>query len=359
MTDDAPVLVVGSQSIHVERFVRGLSAAGVRTVVATQGEIAFGRLPGLLDATTLDLGTRSWSAPSRLRALIRRWAPAVVHVHQASSIAWYAVRAARSLGVPVVVTLWGSDVLRLHEWNWLHRWKVQHALRSADAWTADARVLLTAAERVCGPQVPVRREWIPIGIDPPPALPEVPRERRLLSCRLHKPLYRIDEILRAFAGLPETQSDWVLEVAASGGETTALQHLAQELGLGARVQFTGMLPALELARAYRRSALFVSVPESDGTSVSLLEAMEAGCLPVLSDLPANREWVQDKHTGVLVADLDGLGAALLHAMQWWESGSWDLGGRIVNEQGVADQALFADNIRQFVALYESLRSAAR
>src|SRR6266849_6707153 len=40
-----------------------------------------------------------------------------------------------------------------------------------------------------------------------------------------------------------------------------------------------------------RAAAYVSVPSSDGTSVTLLEAMAAGAYPIVSDLPANREWV--------------------------------------------------------------------
>jgi glycosyltransferase involved in cell wall biosynthesis len=115
-----------------------------------------------------------------------------------------------------------------------------------------------------------------------------------------------------------------------------------------------MLTPPELALAYRRSAIFVSVPESDGTSVSLLESMGAGCLPVLSDLPANREWVHDGVDGLLVDDLDRLDASLLHAMAWCESGRWEREGRPLNEQRVAKQAMFPDNIRQFVALYERL-----
>src|SRR5436190_4621945 len=49
------------------------------------------------------------------------------------------------------------------------------------------------------------------------------------------------------------------------------------------------------------SALFVSVPSSDGTSSSLLEALAAGCLPVLSDIPANRS---EEHTSELQSHSD-------------------------------------------------------
>ncbi len=355
---DAPVLVLGSASIHVARFVRGLCAAGRTVVLATHGELPLGPLPGLREQVVLDLSVTSWSAVRRIRALMRQWSPSVVHAHQVNSVAWHAVRAARGSGVPVVLTLWGSDVLTLPARSPLHRWMVRSALRGAAAWTADARVLLDAATQIAGPCEGIRREWIPIGIDAPPPGSE-PRERRLLSCRLHKPLYRIDAILRAFASLPENRADWVLEVAASGEQTPVLQQLAAELGVAERVEFSGMLNSAALWRAYRRSAVFVSVPETDGTSVSLLEAMAAGCLPVLSDLPANREWVQTGRNGLLVSDPAQLGDALERAIEWSESGRWAREGRPLNEALVADKALFARNIEQFIALYDGLRNDPR
>ena len=350
---DAPVLVLGSASIHVARFVRGLCAAGRSVVLATHGELPLGPLPGLREQVVLDLRVTSWSAVRRIRALMRQWSPSVVHAHQVNSVAWHAARAARGSGVPVVLTLWGSDVLMLPSRGPLHRWMVRSALRGAAAWTADARVLLDAATQIAGPCDAVRREWIPIGIDAPPPGSET-RERRLLSCRLHKPLYRIDAILRAFASLPAGRADWMLEVAASGEQTPALRILAAELGVADRVEFSGMLNAAALWRAYRRSAVFVSVPETDGTSVSLLESMAAGCLPVLSDLPANREWVQSGYNGLLVADPAQLGDALERAIEWSESGRWARERRPLNEALVADKALFERNIEQFIALYDVL-----
>ena len=42
---------------------------------------------------------------------------------------------------------------------------------------------------------------------------------------------------------------------------------------------------------------------SDSVSVSLLEAMAHGCIPLLSDLPANREWVGDGDNGLVIASV--------------------------------------------------------
>lgn len=348
----APVLMVGSASIHVARVARGLCEAGQPVVLATHGELEIAPHPLLLDVAQLDFSVARLDTPYRLRRLVRRWSPRVLHAQQANSVGWHAARAVHGTGVPLVLTLWGSDVLTLPSRSAFHRWMVRRALQGAQAWTADAQVLLAAA-RALGGDGPLR-EWIPLGIAEPLALPSVMAERRILSCRLHKPLYRIDAILQAFARLPQRCAGWTLEVAAAGPQTDELRRMAGTLGIAPRVEFTGMLDAQSLARSYRRAALFASVPESDGTSVSLLESMAAGCLPVLSDLPANREWVTEGHNGFLVDDMARLDDVLLRAIDTWETGTWAREGQPFNRQLIRDKAMFAGNIRQFIALYARL-----
>ncbi|MFN9282053.1 MAG: glycosyltransferase family 4 protein [Betaproteobacteria bacterium] len=371
LTGPRPVLVVGPHSVHVRRFVAGLCEAGRDVVLVTNGATPLLTHERLREQVFMSLRLADARTPQRLRALIERWQPAVVHVHQADATAWHAVRAARPTGVPVVLTLWGSDVLSLPHRGWWQRALVRSALRGAAAWTADARVLLQAAQAIAGAGALPLQEWIPLGIDAPPAeadLGAVVRERRILSCRLHKPLYRIDAIVRAFAQAAPLLPGWLLEVAAAGEQTPALHELAQSLGVADRVEFTGLLSTPELARAYRRSALFVSVPESDGTSVSLLESMAAGCLPVLADLPANREWVRDGENGLIVGQgsavlaaplVDALAQALVRGARWWSEGGWDASGRPLNETLIAQRATLAANIQQFLALHQRLASSRR
>jgi glycosyltransferase involved in cell wall biosynthesis len=49
-----------------------------------------------------------------------------------------------------------------------------------------------------------------------------------------------------------------------------------------------------------RADIYVSTSLYDGTSVSLLEAMGSGAFPVVTDIPANREWITNGQNGFLV-----------------------------------------------------------
>ncbi|HXH82434.1 MAG TPA: glycosyltransferase, partial [Candidatus Tectomicrobia bacterium] len=80
--------------------------------------------------------------------------------------------------------------------------------------------------------------------------------------------------------------------------TAALQERARRAGIHA--EFTGFVGAARLRDLMADAEVFVSVPSSDAASVAVLQAMAAGCFPVLSDLPTQREWVDDGVNGFLV-----------------------------------------------------------
>ena len=52
---------------------------------------------------------------------------------------------------------------------------------------------------------------------------------------------------------------------------------------------------------FRRAEVSVSITDQDGTPNSLLEAMAAGAVPVCSDLPSIREWIEHGSNGFLAA----------------------------------------------------------
>jgi glycosyltransferase involved in cell wall biosynthesis len=66
----------------------------------------------------------------------------------------------------------------------------------------------------------------------------------------------------------------------------------------------GRLAAAEQERHYARAQWYLSLPESDSVAVSVLEAMGHGCIPLLSDLPANRELVEHGRNGLILRDAE-------------------------------------------------------
>lgn len=349
------LLLVGSASVHTWRYLEGIAPHVGEIWLATNAEVPEGRRPAnLAGVLRVDFRFSSFSAVGKLRGWMKSVKPDVVHIHQANSVAWHATRAARGLNIPLMLTTWGSDVLLLPEGNPLMAQMVKSNLTSADMITSDSLYMAARIRELAGngKRIAILNYGMDALAEPAPS---ATKSRRVLSCRLHKKLYRIDTILRAWAGVEASgrYPDWRLTVAASGEESGELQALAATLKLE-RVDFTGFVPAAELSALYRDSRVFVSVPKSDATSISLLEAMGHGCLPLLSNLPANLEWVIDGLNGQIAEDLGRLDAALMQAMDAATDDEKLDEIAMLNRKLISKKALHRDNMAQFAALYGEL-----
>lgn len=351
------VLIVGSASLHTWRFLAGIAPYVDEVFVASNGVIPLNYCPtNLAGIVSLDFRMRAWSTARQLRSWVKQIAPQLVHVHQANSVAWHATRAVRDLGLPTVLTAWGSDVLLLPNQHPFMNYMVRHNLAAANVITSDSYTMATRIRELVRGVCRIR--LLNYGIDTlPGSVSLTTKEKRVLSCRLHKPLYRIDSILRAWRVVEQSGCfpDWVLTIAASGVETDNLKYLAEELMLQ-RIDFKGFLEKEALCELYTKSRVFVSVPSSDATSISLLEAMAYGCFPVLSNLPANREWIIDGLNGVIAEDIARLADDLMRSMEITSDQHEWQHSVAINRDLVAKKALHADNMQRFARLYQELIS---
>ncbi len=257
-----------------------------------------------------------------LSRLLGEMKPDVLHAHYVPEYGFFAAATGFH---PLVVSAWGSDVLIDSSASPLARLISGYTLRRADLVTSNneymsgrLREMGVPAEKVAtivfgpdaffleGPEsVNVRK-------------PEAEHPPTVISTRsLDSPLYNVDLILRAMALLRVRVPKAQLLVAGAGRLRPRLEALTQELGLGDSVRFLGFLDAAALRDAFASSEVYVSVPDSDGTSVATLSAMAAGCFPVVSDLPTQHEWIQDGVNGFLVplGDAHGLAQRLGDAME--------------------------------------------
>ena len=216
------------------------------------------------------------------------------------------------LDVPLVGLSWGFD---LHE--------MEHDESDSDlSWMAGLAGLIVDSEptRSIAEDLGVSRdriELIPWGVDldlfdptgPRAAHPELPMNSRVvLSARSHEPLYRVGDIVTAFERARSLLNDDVYLVVLNDGPLT------EEIraGAGDHTLFIGRVSEKELAAWLRRSDLYVSSSETDGSSVTLLQAMACGTPVLVSDIPGNREWVHAGLTGGIfpLGDVGALTQAL-------------------------------------------------
>jgi glycosyltransferase involved in cell wall biosynthesis len=287
----------------------------------------------------------------QLKIILRDYQPSIIHVHQANSYAFIAGKA-NAAKIPLVLTAWGSDVLILPNKSPFHRWLVKKGLQSSQVLTADSKEMVDAIRRL-GIKTEVVQANFGVDLDLS-VIPSSDRPMVFYSNRMHEPLYRIDEIIDGMSEYLHI-SDGEMIIAGKGGMTKALQEKVHTLGIANRVRFVGFIDASQNQSFYLGSRFFLSIPQSDGTSISLLEAMAYGCIPIVSDLPSNREWIEDNVNGIILQKGETLNNAVLRGLQL-QASDVILRNRIIIET----KATKAVNTKKFTSIYTAiLRSATR
>jgi glycosyltransferase involved in cell wall biosynthesis len=104
----------------------------------------------------------------------------------------------------------------------------------------------------------------------------------------------------------QNDNDWKLVIAGSGDETEVLKEQVVSLGINDSVEFVGFLEQEKNYEYYCKSKIYVSVPQSDSISISLVEAILCGCIPFVSNLEANLELIQNGKNGFIEDDLKNI-----------------------------------------------------
>ncbi len=256
-----------------------------------------------------------------LKRVIQRVKPDVIH---AGPIQSAALLAALSGFHPLVSMSWGSDLLLGADRNWKMRLATRYTLRRTTVLAGDCEAVRKKAGKFGFPAE--RVVLFPWGVDLQrfsPGRPSALRQRLgwqdafvILSLRTWEPLYGVDGVVKAFCQAAKQDARLRLLLLGSGSQADQLREMLEQENLLERVHFGGHVRGDELPDYYRSADLYVSASHSDGSSVSLMEALACGLPVLVSDIPGNREWIGPQEVaGQLFADGDyaALTAGMLHA----------------------------------------------
>jgi glycosyltransferase involved in cell wall biosynthesis len=106
-------------------------------------------------------------------------------------------------------------------------------------------------------------------------------------------------ILEAMQILNKANVDFQCIFLGDGAELENARRKVLNSSLESKVEFRGTVSPMEMVRLMQNSNVYISASSSDGSSVSLMEAMANGMVCVASDFPSNLEWITDKQSGFL------------------------------------------------------------
>lgn len=351
------VLVGDGQSPHLLKWTQTLhevaGSALALHVVSSRGLLpAFE--PLIAPERQLLLNTRPDAAGGNASILLHlprvaRWLnrvrPDVLHAHYLTShgtLAWLAQALWRVPG-RLVGSAWGSDVLLTPRHSRVMRLLTSAVLRGCDRTTSDSEHMAQEMRAMGARQVSV----FPFGLAALPSAAASTRDPHLFfSNRGLEPWYGIDRVVDLFATVAAADPQARLVVAHTGSSRERLERQVQSLGLQQRVQWVGHLTSADQAKWYSQAQWYLSLPRSDSVSVSVLEAMAHGCIPILSDLPANRELIDHGQTGWIVADGDEGMASFAAARLTLLNRAQEIAG--LNREWVQRHGVFPPRVHAFL-----------
>jgi glycosyltransferase involved in cell wall biosynthesis len=296
------------------------------------------------------------TALPRLRKLLADIQPDVVHAFYVTS---YGLLGSITAPDKLVLNAMGSDILIGPDETHWRRWLVRRAIARSRVVLSVAPHLSDALVRYGAP--PSKLHTFPRGVDTncfrPGDLPVADRAPTVVCIRKLEPLYNHRVLLEAAPRVLAANPKVRFVLCGDGMLKPELMRRTEELGVAAAFSFLGDQPHDTLPRLLREASIYFSGAISDGTSVSLLEAMAAGAYPIVADIPANRAWVPQGRGGSLFPahDASALAGAILAALSDPEART---AAAELNRRQVVERASWTEGMRRLEGVYRVVAGSA-
>lgn len=290
---------------------------------------------------------------------INKLKPDVIHGMYISNIASYVI----PIKNPVILSAWGSDLLvdikARH-----HYILVQKALKKAKFVTSVSQQL---TQVLLGMGVAEDKILtVPIGLNLSEFESLVPddefymdfpfdtdRHKICISTRNLNPIYDVQTLVKAIPLIIKKIPEFRFIIAGSGSQAEQLKDMISSLKIEDHVYMPGWIYKEKLYKLYKISQYYVSTSLSDGVSSSLLEAMAAKIIPIVSDIEGNRELIRNKKNGLMfpVGDHNKLAEAVIYA---YNHTNFQKKATAENYRYVYEKGDLEKNMEQYETLYRKV-----
>lgn len=206
---------------------------------------------------------------------------------------------------PLVSMSWGFDLMQHADRNFAYRWLTRNVLAKSDWLFGDCRAVLNKAARF-GYDLS-RSTYFPWGVDlehfSPGENTHLPtglgwKDAFVLFCnRSWEPQYGVELVARAFVKASQTSSNLRLLLLGSGSQGEIIRGILQDGMVIDKVHMPGQIGFADLPAYYRAADLYISASHTDGSSVSLMEALACGLPAAVSNIAETRNGLPQVRMG--------------------------------------------------------------
>ncbi len=238
------------------------------------------------------------------RRLTKEIDPDLIHAGPIQTCAFIAVLSGFH---PTLTMSWGFDLMDdVHQNQWWE-WVTRYTLKRSTFFTSDANV--TRDKAVAYGMNPEKTVVFPWGVDLEHFRMRNAEGRSkagfMLFCnRSWETRYGVDVLARAFVMVAQQREDVGLILLNGGSQGAHIRQILQSGGVLDRGTFGGYVSQTDLPNWYHMADVYISPSHVDGSSVSLMEALACGMPCLVSDIPANKEWIVENENGWLFRDGD-------------------------------------------------------
>ncbi|MEK7142617.1 MAG: glycosyltransferase [Patescibacteria group bacterium] len=303
----------------------------------------------------------------KIRKIIRQISPDILH---GQDLVFAGIWAALSGFQPLILTCWGSDVFRFGEFIWPEKKLIRFALNYAEIVTGTSESIGDQAVKIGLARE--KFQLVHFGVDLSifrrkksyylsHFLKSHPKKKIIFCPRSIAPIYNIDILIEAFYKITKVLPV-KLVLLDQNADIKYFRKITQkihDLKLNEEIAILPKVKNPQMAAFYNAAEVVISLPSSDSSSVSFLEAMACERKIIITDLPYTKEWLagpsgQKTHNfwQVPVRNVEATYQALKAALNFPEE-KWQSIGSF-NRQLVAQKAEKKSNFEKMAKLYQDL-----
>jgi len=210
---------------------------------------------------------------------------------------------------PHLSMVWGSDTLIEPDKNWYLKKLVRKVVLQADHIQCDAEFVkkkILSDYKIAEDKITVFPWGIDLNLFKPSDKVLCRKQFNFESDkfivifnRYLEPVYGVKDLLEGFKLFSKHKTDVLLLILSDGSLRDMVTGFISENELKNKIQVIGRVANSEIPALLNASDVYISTSLSDGSSLSLLEAMACGKALILSDVPAIKEWADEQNSLII------------------------------------------------------------